>query len=215
MELWRRAAVVATKGSGGLVVRYGPGDVEVWRYGALEARCRRADVEVGSVGGVLQACRMEASRYGALNFWRRDAGVGTGRHGGLERAAGRSDRDVCTWETPRRGRCTAILASEEAENNYTRYWRGSFSPGLRDAHLHCNFSTRGSRECGSVLQNHAESRCSRSGGMETLEVSGARLSAALRTWGRGGVEVSHPRPMPGVIRGISTNSSGLTPGWAR
>jgi len=51
-------------------------------------------------------------------------------------------------------------------------------------HQHCNFSARGRRECGSVLQNHAESRCKRPGGMETWSSGGA-----LRTWGRRGIEL--------------------------
>ena len=84
MELWRRAAVVATKKGGGLEVRYGPGDVEVW---CMELWRHVVGVQTWRYGA-LEECRMEASRYGALNLWRRDAGVGTWRHGGQDRAAG-------------------------------------------------------------------------------------------------------------------------------
>src|SRR5437773_1254875 len=90
MEVWKRAADVAiwsygglvercrcsnleVRGSGGALRTWGRGgkevwryralearcrraDVEEWRYGALEARCRRSDVEVWKSGGTLQAC---------------------------------------------------------------------------------------------------------------------------------------------------------------
>jgi len=62
MELWSRDA-----------------DKQTWRYGALEARCKRVDVEAKKYGGI-ELCRrrnVEAWRYGAPKLWRRDAGVQT------------------------------------------------------------------------------------------------------------------------------------------
>jgi len=57
MELWRLAVGVATWRYGNMDLRRAlrTRDVEAWRYGMLEARCRRADVEVWSAGGALQA----------------------------------------------------------------------------------------------------------------------------------------------------------------
>ena len=52
--------------------------VEVWRYGALEARCRRADVEVW--------------RHRAFEVWKRVAGSATGRYGGTSKRAARLRR---------------------------------------------------------------------------------------------------------------------------
>ena len=55
MEVW---------GSGDLE-RYGPGNVEIWRHGTLEVRCRHSDV-------------------GGMKLWRRDGDLGTWRDGGME-----------------------------------------------------------------------------------------------------------------------------------
>ena len=41
-----RCRGVEARRSGGLEVCSRPSDFEEWRYGALEARCRRSDVEV-------------------------------------------------------------------------------------------------------------------------------------------------------------------------
>jgi len=50
-------------------------DVEVWRHGALEVRCRHVDVEVRSAE--VEACcgpgDAETCRYGVLELWRRVA----------------------------------------------------------------------------------------------------------------------------------------------
>ena len=90
--------------SGALETRCGPGDVEVWRYGAVNARCRRADVE--RYGALEARCRRaDVERYGALEARcrrrdveaRRSGGVGVAiwRYRGLE-VWGR-DVSVATW----------------------------------------------------------------------------------------------------------------------
>ena len=54
--------------------------VATWRHGALEARCRRADVE--------------ARMHGALELWRLVADLGTWRYGALEACCTRADVEV-------------------------------------------------------------------------------------------------------------------------
>ncbi len=46
VEVWRRAAGVATRRHGDLGPGCGNGDVDASRCGGLEARCSRVDVEV-------------------------------------------------------------------------------------------------------------------------------------------------------------------------
>jgi len=50
------------------VERCGPGDVEVWRYGAPETRCSRVDVGVWSSGDLQERCS-PGTRYGGMELW--------------------------------------------------------------------------------------------------------------------------------------------------